>query len=194
MRTDPAAKKQQGITYLLMDMKSPGVTVRPIVTIDGHHETNEMFLDNVRMPVANRVGEENKGWDYAKYLLGHERSGIARVGVSKMRVRRAKQLAAQVLSDGRPLIEDERFRERVAEIEVELKALEITQMRLISENGQTARRQARPEVVDPEDEGLAAAAGGRRAAAGSGGLQRDGVRSRVRARPAQPTPQATTGR
>ena len=95
VRTDPQAKKQQGITYLLMDMKSPGVTVRPIITIDGHHETNEMFLDNVRMPVANRVGEENKGWDCAKYLLGHERSGIARVGVSKFRVRRAKQLAAQ---------------------------------------------------------------------------------------------------
>ena len=133
VRTDPAAKKQEGITYLLMDMKTPGITIRPIVTIDGHHETNEMFLDKVRVPVAHRVGEENKGWDYAKYLLGHERSGIARVGVSKMRVRRARQLAAQVLSNGRPLIEDERFRERVAEIEVELKALEITQMRLIAE-------------------------------------------------------------
>jgi alkylation response protein AidB-like acyl-CoA dehydrogenase len=93
VRTDPAAKKQEGITYLLMDMKTPGITIRPIVTIDGHHETNEMFLDNVRVPVAHRVGEENKGWDYAKYLLGHERSGIARVGVSKIRVRRAKQLA-----------------------------------------------------------------------------------------------------
>jgi len=132
-RTDPNAKKQQGISYLLMDMKSPGITIRPIVTIDGHHETNEMFLDQVRVPVANRVGEENKGWDYAKYLLGHERSGIARVGVSKMRVLRAKQLAARVMQHGRPLIEDERFRERVAEIEVELKALEITQMRLIAE-------------------------------------------------------------
>lgn len=134
-RTDPSARKQQGISYLLMDMKSPGITIRPIVTIDGHHETNEMFLDQVRVPVAHRVGEENKGWDYAKYLLGHERSGIARVGVSKMRVRRAKQLASQVMAGSRPLIEDERFRERVAEIEIELKALEITQMRLISEIG-----------------------------------------------------------
>src|SRR5580693_10016206 len=131
VRTDPAAKKQAGITYLLMDMKSPGITVRPITTIDGYHETNEMFLENVRISVANRIGEENKGWDYAKYLLGHERSGIARVGVSKMRVKRAKQLAARVIAGGRPLIEDEGFRERVAEIEVELKALEITQMRLI---------------------------------------------------------------
>ncbi|HEY2929401.1 acyl-CoA dehydrogenase family protein, partial [Piscinibacter sp.] len=135
VRTDPAAKKQQGITYLLMDMTSPGITIRPIVTIDGHHETNEMFLDNVRVPVAQRVGEENKGWDCAKYLLGHERSGIARVGVSKMRVRRAKQLAARVMAGGRPLIEDERFLGRVAEIEIELKALEITQMRLIAEIG-----------------------------------------------------------
>ncbi len=135
VRTDPAAKKQQGISYVLMDMKSPGISIRPIVTIDGHHETNEMFLDNVRVPALNLVGEENKGWDYAKYLLGHERSGIARVGVSKMRVRRAKQLAAIVVAGGRPLLEDERFRERVAEIEIELKALEITQMRLIAEIG-----------------------------------------------------------
>jgi alkylation response protein AidB-like acyl-CoA dehydrogenase len=135
VRTDPVAKKQQGISYVLMDMRSQGITIRPIVTIDGHHETNEMFLDNVRIPVNQLVGEENKGWDCAKYLLGHERSGISRVGVSKMRVRRAKQLAAHVMSEGRPLIEDERFREKVALIEVELKALEITQMRLISEIG-----------------------------------------------------------
>jgi alkylation response protein AidB-like acyl-CoA dehydrogenase len=133
VRTDPQAKKQQGISYLLMDMKSPGITVRPIVTLDGHHETNEMFLQDVRVPVANRLGEENRGWDYAKYLLGLERGGIARVGVSKMRVRRAKALAAQVLSEGRPLAEEPEFRERVAALEVELKALEITQMRLISE-------------------------------------------------------------
>src|SRR6266403_4092555 len=132
VRTDPSAKKQQGISYLLMDMKSPGITVRPIITIDGNHETNEMFLENVRVPVANRVGEENKGWDYAKYLLGHERSGIARVGISKMRVRRARELARNIAAGGRPLSEDPGFRERVALLEIELKALEITQMRLIS--------------------------------------------------------------
>ena len=132
VRTDPTAKKQQGITYLLMDMSSPGITVRPIVTLDGHHETNEMFLEGVRIPVNQRIGEENKGWDYAKYLLGHERGGIARVGVSKMRVRRAKELAAHVMQGGRPLAEDPRFRERVAQLEIELKALEITQMRVIA--------------------------------------------------------------
>jgi alkylation response protein AidB-like acyl-CoA dehydrogenase len=146
VRTDPAAKKQQGITYLLVDMKTPGITIRPIVTIDGHHETNEVFFDNVRVPVSNRVGEENKGWDYAKYLLGHERSGIARVGVSKMRVRRAKQLAAQVMVGDKPLAEDARFRERVAEIEVELKALEITQMRLISEIGKQHGNKTDPKT------------------------------------------------
>jgi alkylation response protein AidB-like acyl-CoA dehydrogenase len=146
VRTDPQAKKQQGITYLLMDMKTPGITVRPIVTLDGHHETNEMFLENVRVPVANRLGEENKGWDYAKYLLGHERSGIARVGVSKMRVRRAKELATRVLSGGRPLWEDRGFRERVAALEVELKALEITQMRVISESARGTSGKADPKT------------------------------------------------
>ncbi len=137
VRTDPQAKKQQGITYLLMDMRSPGITVRPIITLDGHHETNEMFLENVRVPVANRLGEENKGWDYAKYLLGHERSGIARVGVSKMRLRRAVELSKRVAVGAGTLADDLRFQERVAALEVELKALEITQMRLIAEGAKT---------------------------------------------------------
>jgi len=143
VRTDPNAKKQAGITYLLMDMSFPGITVRPIVTIDGYHETNEMFLENVRIPVANRIGEENKGWNYAKYLLGHERSGIARVGISKMRVRRAKQLAARIPAGNGLLGEDAGFRERVAALEVELKALELTQMRVIVES--TAAAAGRPD-------------------------------------------------
>ena len=137
VRTDPQAKKQQGITYLLMDMRTPGITVRPIITLDGHHETNEMFLENVRVPVANRLGEENTGWDYAKYLLGHERSGIARVGVSKMRLRRAVELSKRVAVGSGTLADDPRFQERVAALEVELKALEITQMRLIAEGATT---------------------------------------------------------
>ena len=146
VRTDPQAKKQQGITYLLMDMRTPGITVRPIITLDGHHETNEMFLDNVRVPVANRLGEENKGWDYAKYLLGHERSGIARVGVSKMRVRRAGELAARVAVGGAHAADDPRFQERVAALEVELKALEITQMRVIAESGRTRHGKPDPKA------------------------------------------------
>ncbi|MDR2188130.1 MAG: acyl-CoA dehydrogenase family protein [Azonexus sp.] len=134
VRTDPAAKKQQGISYLLFDMKTPGITIRPIITLDGNHETNEMFLDNVRVPVANLVGVENKGWDYAKFLLGHERSGIARVGVSKFRVRRARELARKIMVGEHSLADEPRFRERVAAIEVELKALEMTQMRVIAES------------------------------------------------------------
>jgi alkylation response protein AidB-like acyl-CoA dehydrogenase len=132
VRTDTAAKRQQGITYLLMDMASPGITVRPIITIDGNHEFNEVFLDNVRVPCANRIGEENKGWDYAKYLLSNERSGVARVGLCKMRVLRARELAAQIIVADRPLSEQPRFRERIAALDVELKALEMLQMRAIA--------------------------------------------------------------
>jgi pimeloyl-CoA dehydrogenase large subunit len=132
VRTDPGVKKQLGISFLLIDMKSPGVTVRPIQTIDGGHEINEVFFDNVKVPVANRVGEENKGWDYAKYLLSAERINLARVGVSKERLIRVRELAARQMHKGRPLIEDPRFREKLAAIEVELKALEITQLRVIS--------------------------------------------------------------
>jgi alkylation response protein AidB-like acyl-CoA dehydrogenase len=146
VRTDPQAKKQQGITYLLMDMRTPGITVRPIITLDGNHETNEMFLENVRVPVANRLGEENKGWDYAKYLLGHERSGIARVGISKMRLRRAVDLARRVNTGGATLADDSRFRERVAALEVELKALEITQMRVIAESGRNLSGKPDPKA------------------------------------------------
>ena len=145
VRTDASAKKQQGISYLLMDMKTPGITVRPIVTIDGNHETNEMFLENVRIPVSNRIGAQNKGWDYAKFLLGHERSGIARVGISKMRVQRAKELASRINSGGRPLAAESGFRERVALLEIELKALEITQMRLIAAGLRTAGTKPDPK-------------------------------------------------
>jgi len=137
VRTDPTVKKQEGISFLLIDMKSPGITVRPIVTIDGGAEVNEVFFDDVKVPVENRIGEEGKGWDYAKFLLGNERTGIARVGVSKQRVRRLKELAALELGHGRPMIEDRRFREKIAAVEIELKALEMTQLRVVSaERGQ----------------------------------------------------------
>src|SRR6202049_2612642 len=104
-RTDPAAKKQSGISFILIDMKTKGITVRPIQTIDGGHEVNEVFFDDVKVPVENLVGEENKGWDYAKFLLGNERFGIARVGVSKERIRRLKELAAIERVGGKPMIE-----------------------------------------------------------------------------------------
>ena len=133
VRTDPAAaKKQEGISFILMDMKSPGITVRPIVTIDGGREVNEVFFDDVKVPAENLVGQENKGWDYAKFLLGNERTGIARVGASKERLRRLRELAALERSDDRPLLEDERFRAKIAAVEVELKALEMTQLRVVA--------------------------------------------------------------
>ena len=138
VRTNPAAKKQQGISFILIDMKSEGVMVRPIQTIDGGHEVNEVFFDNVKVPVENLIGEENKGWNYAKYLLSAERINLARVGVSKERLNRARELAAQAPYRGRPLIENARFREKLAAIEVELKALEMTQLRVISAEGQSS--------------------------------------------------------
>ena len=134
VRTDPAAKKrQEGISFLLIDMKSPGITVRPIQTIDGGREVNEVFFDDVKVPAENLVGHENKGWDYAKFLLGNERTGIARVGASKARIRRLKELAALEQSGGKPLIADERFRAKIAAVEVELKALEMTELRVVAE-------------------------------------------------------------
>jgi len=132
VRTNPAAKKQEGISFILIDMKTPGVTVRPIVTIDGGREVNEVFFDDVKVPAENLVGQENKGWDYAKFLLGNERTGIARVGMSKERIRRLRELAALERADERPLIEDERFRAKIAAVEVELKALEMTQLRVVA--------------------------------------------------------------
>lgn len=142
VRTDPAAKKQEGISFLLMDMRTPGITVRPIRTIEGGHEVNEVFFDEVRVPAENLVGQENRGWDYAKFLLGNERTGIARVGISKARVRRIKQIARRETSGGRPVIEDPRFAERLAMVEIELKALEMTQLRVVAE--ERTRERGRP--------------------------------------------------
>ena len=132
VRTNPEAKKQEGISFLLIDMKTPGIEVRPIVTMDGGREINEVFLTDVKVPVENLVGEENKGWDYAKFLLGNERTNIARIGMSKQRIARIRELAAQQMSGGRALIEDQRFREKIASVEIELKALELTQLRVVA--------------------------------------------------------------
>ena len=99
-------------------MKTPGITVRPIITIDGGREVNEVFFDNVEVPLENLVGQENKGWDYAKFLLGNERTGIARVGASKAKVARIKELAAKEYLGERPLIEDPHFREKLTAVEV----------------------------------------------------------------------------
>ena len=146
VRTNPnAAKRQEGISFLLVDMKTPGITVRPIISIDGAHHLNEVFFDNVKVPVDMRVYEENRGWDVAKYLLGNERTGIARLGKSKERVKAAKEMAREVHFHGKPLIEDGSFRQRVAQLEVDMKALEITQYRVVS--AYAKRRDGRPDPL-----------------------------------------------
>ncbi len=134
VRTNPqAAKRQEGISFLLIDMRTPGIEVRPIISIDGNHHLNEVFFTDVKVPAENLVGEENKGWNIAKFLLGNERTGIAQLGKSKERVDFARSLARGVRMNGKPLVEDGGFRTRVAQLEVELKALEITQMRVVSD-------------------------------------------------------------
>src|SRR6201994_2018237 len=118
VRPDPnARKRQEGISFLLVDMKTPGITVRPIISIDASHHLNEVFFDDVRVPVSMRVHAENKGWDVAKFLLGNERTGIARLGKSRERVRAAVDMAREVNLNGAPLIRDQTFRQRVAQLQ-----------------------------------------------------------------------------
>lgn len=132
VRTDQAAKKQEGISFLLIDMNTPGITVRKIDSIDNQHSLNEVFFDNVRVPVANRIGEENQGWTYAKYLLTHERTAIAGVAQSKKAIQQLKGIAAGEMSGGRPMTEDPEFRNKLAKIEIDLMALEFTELRAIA--------------------------------------------------------------
>jgi hypothetical protein len=130
VRTDPQApKRQAGISFLLFDMKTPGITVRPIKTIDGGHEINELFFSDVRVPANQLVGEENHGWTYAKYLLGNERTGIAGVGRTKVRLAEVKKHAAET-----GVLDDPLFAARLAEAENELLALELTQARVVSDS------------------------------------------------------------
>ena len=133
-RTNPEARKpQEGISFILVDMKTPGVTVRPIQLIDGDYEVNEVFFDDVRVPVGNLVGTENRGWDCAKFLLGNERSNIARIGASKARLRRIREIARAVPAGDGALWDSEAFRHKVTAVEIELKALEMTQLRVVAE-------------------------------------------------------------
>jgi alkylation response protein AidB-like acyl-CoA dehydrogenase len=134
VRTDATRdKRQEGISFLLIDMRSPGITVRPIALMDGGHEVNEVFFDDVTVPVENLVHEENKGWTVAKYLLGYERMGTGRIGASKRELARLKELAGQAMKEGTPLLDDPRFRDRVTRVEVELMALEITNLRFLDQ-------------------------------------------------------------
>jgi len=132
VRTSTEGKRQEGITFLLIDMKSEGIKVNPIVTIDNHHSLNEVEFNNVRVPVENRIGEENKGWTYAKALLAHERTGIANVADSKGNLAQIIELASREVPGGRPLIEDESFQRRLSDVEIELMALEYTDLRVLA--------------------------------------------------------------
>lgn len=137
VRTDPSApKRQMGITFLLIDLRSPGISIRPIITMDGRHEVNEVFLDDVSVPVANRVGLENQGWTYAKFLLSNERTGIARLGMTKRLIARARACALQLA----PAARDDILR-HLAHIEAGVRVLEITQLRILAAQ--------QPGVPDP---------------------------------------------
>ena len=145
VRTDPTAeKRQEGISFLLIDMKSPGITVRPLILMDGGHEVNEVFFDDVAVPVDNLVHEENKGWTVAKYLLGHERMGSGNVGGSRRELVTLKALATSEQKNGQPLMADPRFRDKLSRVEIELDALELTSMRFLDK----MRRTGQPPGAD----------------------------------------------
>ncbi len=138
VRTDPAAeRRQEGISFLLIDMKTPGITVRPLMLMDGAHEVNEVFFDDVKVPLENRVHEEGKGWTVAKYLLGYERMNTGRIGESKRQLAALKEMTAS-------LKDDLRFRDRLSRLEVELMALEITNLRFLDR----MRRTGQPPGAD----------------------------------------------
>jgi alkylation response protein AidB-like acyl-CoA dehydrogenase len=139
VRTSSEGKRQEGISFLLIDMKTPGITVRPIITLDGEHEVNEVWLEDVKVPVENLVGEEGRGWTYAKFLLSHERTGIAGVSRSKRELAFLKHIASEQTVGGRALIEKSRFRDKISRVEIDLMALEITVLRVLA-----ADRQGRP--------------------------------------------------
>jgi hypothetical protein len=144
VRTDPTVKPQAGITFLLIDMASPGVTVRPIITLEGGHEVNDVFLDNVKVPVENRIFHENQGWTCAKALLAHERTGIAGVARSKRGLEKLRDMAAtERADDSGPLLADTFFRRKVAELEIDLTALEYTELRTLA--GESSGKGPGPE-------------------------------------------------
>jgi alkylation response protein AidB-like acyl-CoA dehydrogenase len=132
VRTDTTVKAQEGISFLLIDMTSPGITVRPIITLGGEHEVNEVWLENVRVPIENRIFEENKGWTCAKFLLAHERSGIAGVARSKRGIEKLKDIARTEKNGDTSLLADPFFKRKVAELEVDLMALEYTELRTLA--------------------------------------------------------------
>jgi pimeloyl-CoA dehydrogenase len=147
VRTDNEARKQEGISFLLIDLKTPGITIRPIHSIDGEHHLNEVFFDDVRVPVEHLVGQENRGWDCAKYLLGNERTGIANVGLCRERLDYARELAAKHTQGGRPLLDDPKLRSELALLDAETRALEITNWRFLLTDSEQKRLPAFASVL-----------------------------------------------
>ncbi|MCC2600950.1 acyl-CoA dehydrogenase family protein [Sphingopyxis yananensis] len=143
VRTNKDAKPQEGISFLLIDMKTPGITVRPIITLGGEHEVNEVFLENVRVPADQLVYEENKGWTCAKFLLAHERTGIAGVASSKRGLEKVKEIARTEVDGDKPLLSNAFFKRKVAELEIDLTALEFTELRGLA--GPNANKGPGPE-------------------------------------------------
>ncbi|QND71461.1 acyl-CoA dehydrogenase family protein [Tardiphaga robiniae] len=131
VRTDPSAKPQAGISFLLIDMKTPGVTVRPIITIDGSHEVNDVFLEDVQVPIENLIGEENKGWTYAKFLLGNERTSMAGIGRSTRYLRRLKDIVRAEIPEDDPSFAE--FIREIARVELDVLALEATELRVVAQ-------------------------------------------------------------
>jgi alkylation response protein AidB-like acyl-CoA dehydrogenase len=147
VRTDLAAKPQEGISFILVDMKSPGITVKPIIILDGAREVNEVFFDNVKVPAENLVGEENKGWTYAKFLLAHERSALASASRSLAALTRLKRLARTEQLDGEPLIRDPDFARKLAALEADLMALEFTELRILSQEAKGEKVGAESSIL-----------------------------------------------
>ena len=133
VRTDSTVKQQEGISFLLIDMDTPGIEVRPIILLDGSPEVNEVWFTDVKVPVENLVGEENKGWTYAKYLLTHERTNIAGVGFSTAGLATIKRIAKAEMSGGKPLMQNPYFAARVAQVEIDLMAMSTTNLRIVSQ-------------------------------------------------------------
>jgi len=131
VRTSTEGKRQEGISFVLVDIDTPGIEVRPIKLIEGGYEVNEVFFSDVRVPVSNLVGVENEGWTIAKFLLTHERTGIAGVGASTQALHELKALARKLKRRGKPLIEDPLFAARIAEAEIDLEALRMTNLRVL---------------------------------------------------------------
>jgi pimeloyl-CoA dehydrogenase len=131
VRTTASERKQEGISFLLIDLKSPGITIRPILSIDGEHHLNEVFFDDVRVPVSHLVGAEGQGWACAKFLLGNERTGIANVGLCRERLEHARAIAARTPQAGRALIDDPKLRAELAALDAEVRALELTNFRFL---------------------------------------------------------------